>query len=229
MNINLYIHKAKQYMLPLKILDNKNKNKIVGCIPMKARRLNIPRTGSLTDEQFYKLCIAYKQRQLELTADGELIIMHEQGKANSIINSQFMSELANWNHYKKAGYVFSSPTEFHLPNGAYRSPDISWIVLERWEGLSKVERRLFPPLCPDFVMEVSSECDSLEELREKMYEYRDNGTRLGWLVDLQRSVVEIYRPQHVETINFSLNNPPKLTGEDVMPGFKFDLSLIANC
>jgi Uma2 family endonuclease len=192
---------------------------------METPSLNVPIGMNLTDEQFYQLCVANKQQQLELTADGQLIIMPLKGNITSI-NSDFISELANWNHYKKAGYVFSSPTEFHLPNGAYRSPDISWIVLERWEGLSHIERRLFPPLCPDFVMELCSECDSLEELRSKMYEYRDNGTRLGWLVDLQRSVVEIYRSQHVEIINFSHDNPPRLTGEDVMPGFKLDLSLI---
>jgi Uma2 family endonuclease len=194
---------------------------------METRSLNVPISKNLTDEQFYQLCVANKQQQLELTADGQLIIMPLKGNTTSI-NSELMSELANWNHYKKAGYVFCSPTEFHLPNGAYRSPDISWIVLERWEGLSHVERRLFPPLCPDFVMEVCSECDTLEELRGKMSEYRDNGTRLGWLVDLQRSVVEIYRSDHVETINFSHANPPRLTGEDVMPGFKLDLSLILN-
>ncbi len=194
---------------------------------METRSLNVlTSTTNLTDEQFHQLCVANKQQQLELTADGQSIIMPLKGSATSTINSEFMSELANWNHYKKAGYLFSSPTEFHLPNGAYRSPNISWVVLERWEGLSPGERRLFPPLCPDFVMEVCSECDSLEELRDKMFEYRDNGTRLGWLVDMQRSVVEIYRSQYVETMSLSLTSPLKLTGEDVMPGFRLDLSSI---
>lgn len=127
------------------------------------------------------------------------------------------------------GKVFDSSTEFRLPNGAKRSPDASWIKLERWEALSREDRQRFPPLCPDFVVELRSRTDSLDELRAKMREYRDNNSRLGWLIDPQTPLVEIYRPNRdVETINFSLEEPPTLSGEEVLPGFVLDLAPILN-
>jgi Uma2 family endonuclease len=103
------------------------------------------------------------------------------------------------------------------------------VRLERWEVLSPEDRKRFPPLCPDFVIELRSETDSLQELRAKMQEYRDNGARLGWLIDPKTPLVEIYRPSvEVETISFSSETPPTLSGKDVLPGFVLDLIPILN-
>ncbi len=202
---------------------------------MDAQSLNVSTAESLSDEEFHKLRIANKQSQLELTNEGKLVIMPLDTYGTSLKNSEFIAELANWNHYKKAGYVFSATTEFHLPNGTYRSPDISWIVLERWQALSPSEQKCFPPLSPDFVVEFGypAEVDKLpidscvEAMREKMCEYLENGTRLGWFIDLLASRVEIYRvASEIEIINFSSDKTPILSGEDVMPGFNLDLSLM---
>ena len=192
---------------------------------MDTESLNMFTAESLSDEEFHKLWVANKQCQLELTETGKLVIMPLDTYATSLINSELIAELANWNHYKKAGYVFSATTEFHLPNGAYRCPDISWIVLERWQALSPSEQKCFPPLSPDFVVEVGY--PAVEEMREKMCEYLENGTRLGWFIDLLASRVEIYRVAcEVEVINFSSDKTPILSGEDIMPGFNLDLSLM---
>ncbi len=100
---------------------------------------------------------------------------------------------------------------------------------ERWQALSPEQRRRFPPLCPEFVVELGSESDSLAKLRAKMQEYRGNGARLSWLIDPQTPLVEIYRPaQDVEIINFSFDKPPTLSGENILPGFVLDLSPILN-
>jgi Uma2 family endonuclease len=192
---------------------------------MDAQSLNVSTAESLSDEEFYKRWVANKQHKLELTAEGKLVIMPLDTDGSSLRNSELIAELANWNHYKKAGYVFSATTEFHLPNGAYRSPDISWIVLERWQALSPSEQKCFPPLSPDFVVEVGYPAEV--EMREKMCEYLENGTRLGWFIDLLASRVEIYRvASEVEIINFSSDKTPILSGEDIMPGFNLDLSLM---
>jgi Uma2 family endonuclease len=120
-------------------------------------------------------------------------------------------------------------TSFKLPSGAYRCPDAAWVKLERWQALTKEEQKRFPPLCPDFVVELRSESDVLAKLRLKMQEYQDNGARLGWLIDPQTPLVEIYRSQQdVEVLNFSLDNPPQLFGEEVLPGFILDLTIILN-
>lgn len=196
---------------------------------MEALTLKVPPTVGLTDEQFYQLCVANEEWRLELTANGELIIMPPTGGESGISNAGLTAKLYNWNEQTKLGKVFDSSTEFRLPNGAKRCPDASWVLRERWEALPRDDRKRFPPLCPDFVVELRSETDSLDQLRSKMREYRTNGARLGWLIDPQTPLVEIYRPAvEVETLNFSLDEPPTLSGEDVLPGFVLDLAPILN-
>jgi Uma2 family endonuclease len=196
---------------------------------MEALSLNVPPAVGLTDEQFYQLCIANEPWQLELTPAGELIIMPPTGGESGIRNSDITTDLNLWNRQTKLGKVFDSSTEFKLPSGAYRCPDAAWVKLERWQALTKEEQKRFPPLCPDFVVELRSESDILAKLRLKMQEYQDNGARLGWLIDPQTPLVEIYRSQqNVEVLNFSLDNPPQLFGEEVLPGFILDLMIILN-
>jgi Uma2 family endonuclease len=196
---------------------------------MEALILNVPPAVGLTDEQFYQLCIANEPWQLELTQSGELIIMPPTGGESGIRNSELITDLNLWNRQTKLGKVFDSSTEFKLPSGAYRCPDVAWVELERWQALTKVEQKRFPPICPDFVIELRSESDVLDKLRIKMREYKDNGASLGWLIDPQTPLVEIYRSrQDVEVLNFSFDNPPQLFGEDVLPGFVLDLTIILN-
>lgn len=196
---------------------------------METLTLKVPPAVALTDEQFYQLCVANEEWRFELTADGELIIMPPTGGESGIRNADLTTDVNLWNRQTRLGKVFDSFTEFRLPNGAKRSPDVSWVKLDRWEVLSSDDRERFPPLCPDFVIELRSKIDSLNDLRAKMREYRDNGTRLGWLIDPQTPLVEIYRPSiDVETINFSFDQLPTLDGEDVLPGFVLDLTPILN-
>lgn len=196
---------------------------------METLTLNIPPAVNLTDEQFYQLCIANEPCQLELTQTGELIIMPPTGGESGIINANLSTDLGLWNRQTKLGKVFDSSTEFKLPSGAYRCPDAAWVKLARWQALSQEEKKRFPPLCPDFVVELRSETDSLEKLRTKMREYENNGVLLGWLIDPQTPLVEIYRyGKDVEVLNFDFDNPPKLSGEDILPGFILDLQIILN-
>jgi Uma2 family endonuclease len=196
---------------------------------METLTLNIPPAVNLTDEQFYQLCIANEPWQLELTQTGELIIMPPTGGESGIRNSDITTDLSIWNRQTKLGKVFDSSTEFKLPSGAYRCPDAAWVKLARWEALSKEEKKRFPPLCPDFVIELRSETDSLEKLRTKMREYQNNGALLGWLIDPQTPSAEIYRyGKDVEVLKFDVDNPPILSGEDILPGFILNLQIILN-
>jgi Uma2 family endonuclease len=197
---------------------------------METITLNIPSTVALTDEQFYHLCMANEEWRMELTAEGDLMIMPPTGGESGIRNSDLNLQVGWWNRQTRWGFVFDSSTIFQLPNGAKRSPDVSWVIRERWEALSPEDRRRFPPLCPDFVIELRSETDSLPKLQSKMLDYLVNGLRLGWLIDPQTPLVEIYRPnQDVETLTFSAQQaPPSLSGESVLPGFILDLTPIFN-
>lgn len=195
---------------------------------METITLNVPPTVALTDEHFFQLCMANEEWRMELTAEGELMIMPPTGGESGIRNSDLNLQVGLWNRQTRLGYVFDSSTIFQLPNGAKRSPDVSWVIRERWEALSPEDRRRFPPLCPDFVIELRSETDSLPKLHSKMLDYLANGLRLGWLIDPQTPLVEIYRPNRdVETLNFSAEQTlPSLSGESVLPGFVLDLASI---
>ncbi len=185
----------------------------------------IPKGFKVTPEQFEQLAQAEQLARMELTKDGELIVMSPTGGEAGRKNFNLYLDLGNWNRQTKLGEAFDSSTIFVLPNGARRSPDVSWIRLERWNALTLKEKQGFPPIAPDFVIELVSPSDvknqRYEDLQAKMQEYLDNGVRLGWLIEPESKTVEIYRfGQQVEIVN----NPQTLSGEDVLPGFILDLS-----
>ena len=183
--------------------------------------ITIPQTFKVTHEQFQQIAAVNRDLRLERTATGELIIMAPTGSDTGYRNQDMSGQLWLWNRQTKLGVVFDSSSGFKLPNDADRSPDASWVKLERWQTLTPKEREGFAPLCPDFVVELRSKSDNMEPLREKMREYMANGAILGWLIDRKNQKVEIYRQnQDVEI----LNNPRTLSGEDVLPGFILDLT-----
>ncbi|MGL5808304.1 MAG: Uma2 family endonuclease [Xenococcaceae cyanobacterium] len=187
----------------------------------------IPRGFRVTPEQFEQLAHAEQITRLELTATGELIVISPTGGEAGEKNFNLYIDLGNWNRRTKLGKAFDSSTVFVLPNGARRSPDVSWVRLERWNNLTLPEKRGFPPIAPDFAIELVSPSDlknqRYEDLQAKMQEYLDNGVKLGWLIEPDAKTVEIYRFwQQVEI----LNNPQTLSGEDILPEFILDLSEI---
>ncbi|MGE5655685.1 MAG: Uma2 family endonuclease [Actinomycetota bacterium] len=190
---------------------------------MNALILNLNPIIKLTDEQFFQLCQENENIRLERTAKGELIIMPPAGGETGNRNGRLTQQLFNWADTDGTGIAFDSSTGFKLPNGADRSPDAAWVKLERWDALTAEEQRRFPPLCPDFVVELLSPSDSLKDTQEKMQEYLENGIRLGWLINRKTRQVEIYRPGvEVEV----LDNLVQVSGESVLPGFVLNLAAI---
>ncbi|MDZ8188535.1 MAG: Uma2 family endonuclease [Nostoc sp. ChiSLP02] len=177
----------------------------------------------LTDNQFYQLCRENPEIKFERNAAGELLIMSPTGGETGNINSEISADFVFWNRQTQLGICFDSSTCFKLPNGANRSPDVAWIKKERWDALTPEQKEKFPPIAPDFVLELMSPSDTLRETQEKMQEYIDNGVKLGWLINFKMRQVGIYRlDQPVEI----LTSPQELSGEDVLPGFILNLSII---
>ncbi len=187
--------------------------------------INIPPTFKVTEEQFQALATANRDLRLERTANGELIIMPPTGGNTGKRNAQLSAQFVIWNNQTKLGEVFDSSCAFRLPNGADRSPDVSWVKIERWNQLTPEQQDTFPPLCPDFVVELRSRTDTMASLREKMQEYLANGICLGWLIDPKNKIVEIYQPQQPVKV---LNAPKTISGENVLPGFSLNLETVRN-
>jgi Uma2 family endonuclease len=174
----------------------------------------------LSDQQFFELCQLNRELKFERSAQGELIIMPPTGGETGWRNSTLSAQLWNWNQNTGLGIAFDSSTGFHLPSGADRSPDAAWIAAERWNALTQSQKRGFPPIAPDFVIELRSPNDSLATLQAKMQEYLTSGVRLGWLINPQEQQVEIYRQGQLTEV---LTHPYQLEGEDVLPGFILSL------
>ncbi len=190
---------------------------------MTAFVLDLSPLTNLTREQFYRLCEANPDRKLERSPNGELIVMAPTGGETGYRNSELNLDVGLWNRKQKTGIVCDSSTGFSLPNGGDRSPDVSWIPLEKWESLTLAQRKGFLPLCPDFVIELLSPSDSWKLGTEKMEEYQKNGCRLGWLLDPKNKRVSIYRGDRPVEI---LEAPEKLSGEDVLVGFELDVRFL---
>ena len=190
---------------------------------MNALTVSLKSVIDMTDDQFFQLCQNNRELRFERNANGELIIMSPAGGETGNRNGRLNQQLFNWTDADGTGIAFDSSTGFKLPNGADRSPDASWIKLERWDALTDEEKQNFPPICPDFVIELLSPSDSLKTTQEKMKEYIDNGVRLGILINRKSRQVEIYRPgKEVEV----LESPATVSGEDVLNGFVLNLGII---
>ncbi|MDZ8084496.1 MAG: Uma2 family endonuclease [Nostoc sp. DedQUE12b] len=178
--------------------------------------VNFPSLVQMTNEQFYEFCQANGDLRIERTANGEVIIMPPAFSDTGNRNFNIAAQLGYWTEQDGTGIGFDSSAGFTLPNGAMRSPDASWIELERWNALTDAQKASFAPICPTFVIELRSFSDRLIKLQEKMQEYIDNGASLGWLIDWQNRKVYIYRPNREVKI---LENPEAVSGNPELPGF----------
>ncbi len=194
-----------------------------GDIRMNAYTINFDVITKINDEQFFQLCRNNPELKLEQNQNGEIIIMSPTGGETGRKNANLITDFGIWNRRKQFGQIFDSSTGFKLPLGSKRSPDVAYIQQERWDKLTQEEKEKFPPIAPDFVLELKSKTDSLKQVQEKMEEYMDNGVKLGWLINPEKKQVEVYRQGQEKEI---LENPQTLSGEDILPEFILDLALM---
>jgi len=187
-------------------------------------KLRIPQAEGWSEAELYEFCRLNEGLRIEWDADKTLYLREPVGSYSSSQNSLLTADLTNWARQDGRGISFDSSAGFILPSGAMRSPDASWVSKEAWRALSFEEQSRFAPLCPAFVVELKSPSDSLVYLKNKMEEWISNGCQLAWLIDPLTEKVLIYRPEvEVEVIeDFSMI----LSGEAVLSGFEFDLTLL---
>ena len=181
----------------------------------KARRLS--------DDDFFEFCRENPDVRIEMDKNGDIDIMPPTGAETGIKNFKLTARFGDWVEKDGTGEGFDSSTGFTLPNGARRSPDVSWMTLKKWNAIPKARRKKFAPVCPDFVVELRSETDTLKKLQEKMEEYIENGASLGWLIDAGKRKVYVYRPDAKVEI---LENPTEISGEPFLKGFTLNLKEI---
>ena len=190
--------------------------------------LTLPRSFSLTPDQFAAVCAANPEAVLELDADGTLIEMTPTGGSTSTRNTRLLMRLQLWADRQGGWKVFDSSGGFLLPDGSIRSPDASLVRQERWQALSEAERDGFPPLCPDLVVELASPSDQPEPLRLKMASYICNGAQLGWLLLPRQRTVEVWSAEpSTQAARFSaMSDASRLEAAAEFPGLVIDLEEI---
>ena len=178
----------------------------------------------MTDEQFFDFCQINRNLRIERNKFGEISIMSPAGSETGNREINILGQLWVWTEKDGTGIAFSSSTGFKLSTSAERSPDASWIKLERWNTLTPEQQKKFAPICPDFIIELRSASDNLQPLKEKMMEYMEEpGIQLGLLIDRKHRRVYIYRPgQPVEC----LENPETVNCDPILPGFVLNMAKI---
>jgi Uma2 family endonuclease len=194
------------------------------------RGLNYPKLTIVADEmsedEFFYFCQENANLRIEREADKKITIMEPIGNESGHYESEVNYQLKDWTRKSEdvKGITFSSATGFTMPTGAVKSPDASWLPLEKWLELPASDRKKFTHVCPYFVVEVRSETDNLADLQAKMLEWIENGVLLGWLIDPKKQKSYIYRVNAPMEVVDGFDK--KLSGEDVLKGFELDLSLL---
>jgi len=191
--------------------------------------LLLPWDLRLTPEQFERVCQVNPEAVLELTAEGHLIVMTPTGGETSSRNGQLLYQLQVFCRRQKCWRLFDSSGGFRLPDGSVLSPDAALVLEDRWQALSPEQRRSFPPLCPDLVVELVSPSDEgprgVTALRRKMDQYQANGARLGWLLLPQERAVEIWRGGQQGMVE-RLDNASRVDSSELAEGLGLDLEEI---
>jgi Uma2 family endonuclease len=192
-------------------------------MPLPIDLSSLTATKQMSDRQFYEFCLNNPELRIERSASGSIIIMPPAFSDTGNRNLKIAAQVFNWAEKDDTGETFDSSAGFTLPNGAMRSPDAAWILKERWNALTPEEKASFAPIAPDFVVELRSSSDRLQDLQEKMEEYMTNGVRLGLLIDRKLRQVRIYRPNLEPEI---LEQPETVTCKPEMPGFVLKMTNI---
>ncbi len=174
----------------------------------------------LTDEELLIFCGSNDCMRVELEPNGDLTVMTPAGPGSGSLNAYLTTKLGNWSEADGRGVHFDSSSGFRLPDGAMRSPDASWISHERIAALSRLEKRGFWHICPEFVVELVSESDSRSTVEEKMRMWIGNGAQLAWLIDPYSAEAIVYRP-NVEPEK--LSRPEFLIGESPVAGLRLPM------
>ena len=183
-----------------------------------------PRLDDMTDDEFYSFCEQNKHIHIERDENHQIIFMPPVGNESSSWNAEISADVIYWNRKNKLGKAFDSSAGFYLPDTSMKSPDAAWMRLEKWESLTKEEQSKFAHITPDFVVELMSPSDNQKQAKLKMEKWMQNGVLLGWLIDPQMQEAFIYRADGTVSKLQGFQN--KLSGEDVLPDFELDLSIL---
>jgi Uma2 family endonuclease len=194
--------------------------------PATRMRLRVP---PLSDGELCEICRRNDSWCFEREPNGDLLVKPRMGAVTGLQIAALTAQLDQWAERTGLGVAFGPTLGMYLRNGAMRTPSAAWLAADRWFALRPEEREGFLPFCADFVAEVVSPFDDRGELLDKMLEYRDNGARLGWLIDPATRTVDVFRPREPVQAFAEITHLMERRDEGaVLPGFVLDLRRLWN-
>ena len=153
-----------------------------GAICLRLESLGIDHQADDFPAQFIEFCEQNNLYEMEVNADGELIILPMTGHRGNRHENAINYYLFGW-QIEHGGVASSQSSRYRLPSGEIRGPDAAWITQERYDALPEQQRLTIIEGAPDFVAEIRSRTDNLAPLQRKMGLWMAGGVRLGWLID----------------------------------------------
>jgi Uma2 family endonuclease len=186
-------------------------------------RIVLERENGTALEAYLAFCRANPDLRIERTAEGEIILMAPAGAESSYRSVNVASQLNTWAQEDASGRAFDSSIEFILPDGSALCPDAAWVSNEALGRLTHKQRKEFPRLAPEFIVEVMSPSDRLKSAKAKMEQWIANGVQLAWLIDGDAKMVYVYREGHAPKTRKGIL---QLAGEGPVDGFVLNLKSI---
>jgi Uma2 family endonuclease len=184
---------------------------------------SVLRMPELSDDAFFDFCVSNEEHRIERTAEGRIVIMPGTGARTGARNNRLSARLLDWSDAHGKGVAFDSNTMFILPNSAMRAADAAWVSLERIRTVASDQRDKFLPLCPEFVVEITSPSDRIRQVQAKMEEWIANGALLGWILEADKRRVHVYRAGEKTEV---FDNLIEISGSGPVPGFTLNLKKI---
>jgi Uma2 family endonuclease len=160
--------------------------------------------------------------QYELV-DGHLV-ERNMGALSSWVGGDLNRLLSNFAQEHGLGWLWPADNSYQCfpdqPNKV-RKPDVSFIRRGRLPGEQLPEGHVRIP--PDLAVEVVSPNDLYSDVDEKVQEYLEAGVPLVWVVSPETRSVLAYR---ADGSSSRLREQEELRGEDVLPGFRCQVSEI---
>ncbi len=194
---------------------------------LRGSEVRIPIDQPITGGFLAELSLAFENLRFEAGWEGEIVIGTPSGGWVPKIEGALYVQLVLWLRAVGLGSAHPATFGFHPPGGVPRIPDASWIsdaTLRLFQELGEPGLSAgFSQISPDFVIEVRSRGQSVDDQRRKMEDWRDWGAALGLLVEPESQTVHIYRPGQPVAI---LERPETVSCEPEMPGLALDFSEI---
>lgn len=179
----------------------------------------------MTDDELIRFSERNRPFRFERNKEGEIVMMTPVGGIGGTHETYVAAMLFAWCEQTGIGIVFGPNTGFNLPDGSCLSPDAAWLSLERWNALTPKQQAGFPPLCPEFVIEIRSRSDPRRMVEAKMQLWLENGAELAWLIDPIDGNIVVYEQNSVPVV---LDRPHSVLGAGPVAGFELRTSRLWN-